>query len=91
MLREIAVENAKLLKTIAMKIEGNARPKTRISMMEKYNNLGFPLKSINDFQMLEEVLQNRHEFEDAVNEFATYGGADIYKRVKRMMTSLISQ
>ena len=40
--------------------------------MEKYTNLGFPLKSLNDFKMLEQVLQNRQEFEDAVSKIFTY-------------------
>ena len=60
------------------------------SFLLKFQNLQFPINSVEKVKELEEILQNENNFHDAVNEFARFGGSDTYDFIKRVLSTILN-
>ena len=60
------------------------------SFLLKFQNLQFPINSVEKVKKLEEILQNENNFQDAVNEFAKFGGSGTYDFIKRVLSSILN-
>ncbi|XP_076648052.1 uncharacterized protein LOC143356334 [Halictus rubicundus] len=69
--------------------KGSGTP-SNISFLRKFDTLKFPLNSSSDVPLLEEILNNRDEFENAVTEMYKIGGNTMYSFVKRILTTLFT-
>ena len=60
------------------------------SLLKKFTYLEFPLTSAEKLKELEEILKDEKNFQDAVNEFANFGGSEAYDFVKRVLGSVLT-
>nr|XP_033332996.1 uncharacterized protein LOC117224292 [Megalopta genalis]XP_033332997.1 uncharacterized protein LOC117224292 [Megalopta genalis]XP_033332998.1 uncharacterized protein LOC117224292 [Megalopta genalis] len=58
--------------------------------LQKFPQLQFPLRTEKDISTFENILNNREEFEDGVQELYKMGGDNCYQFVKRVLATLIT-
>ena len=88
-LKALLIETMERVKTLEKK-PGAPVVEKKESFLKKFNYLEFPVNTTEGVMELEEILKDENNFQDAVNEFAKYGGSNSYDFTKRVLSSIVT-
>ena len=92
LLRTLLIEAMERVKTLENKLLTPTAPvpEKQQSFFSKFSYLQFPVNYVEEVKELEEILKEKNNFQDAVNEFAKFGGSDPYEFIKRVLSSILT-
>ena len=88
-LQEVKNSRQETTRLIQNLITGRAAEAPGTSIFTKFG-IQFPVKTMDDLNKFDEILNTETEFKDAVKELSEYGGDGNYHFVKRVLTALVS-